>query len=154
MPGFHHTFADIFKTWIPSFCPEKIAATLRLVQQHQHWFTPARPPPHVIYSSVFMLSGGATLVDSRHQAAIGINDAVSRAEPILDSDQMSTVSHLWLPLLPYQARGASAPEMTLFLWNVYFMVFVGSPLPSSWRPPTHSTTPRLNMQIGHESPSS
>lgn len=103
MPDFHHTFADIFKTWNLSFCPEKITATPHLVQQHQQWFTPARPPAHVIYSSVFMFYDGATLADSVHQAAIRINDAVSRPEPISDSDQTSTVSHLWLLLLPYQA---------------------------------------------------
>lgn len=93
MASFHHTPADIFKTRLLSF---SIAAAPDLVQQHKHSFSPVLPPPRslVIYSSVFMRSNGATLVDCTHQAFTRINDALLRAGSVQDSCQTSTASHL------------------------------------------------------------
>lgn len=79
MPCFHHTLADIFETWILSFCPEKNAATLHFVQQQRYGIPPGplpTPLPHVSYSSVFVSSDGATLVDP-HTRHIRISNAVS-----------------------------------------------------------------------------
>lgn len=141
---------------------ERIAATLDLVQQHKHSFSPAPTPlpaPLLLscyrFISVYVLKWCHTRrlhTPGLDTGAIRINDALLRPESISDSYQTSTVSHLWLLLVPYQAWGepwASAPKKALYLWNVYFIVRVGSPFAlqlSTCETSTHSVTQRLDRQ--------
>lgn len=135
--------------------PEGIAATLDLVQQHKHWFSPAPVMLSIHLCLCAQMAPHSSTALKRGRPALTM--LFQKPGPTWDSYQTSNVSHLWLLPVPYRARGeppTSAPKMALYLWNVYFIVRVGSPFAPGLRLSTkHRPVPahkRPDGPTGHE----